>query len=795
MNRTLIYPDYKKDDLHFRDILAEINNYCRSDLAREKINLLRPLNHADTIRRFLQQTEECMNAVTTDHAPDIAELNDILPHISYLRIKNYIFPAEELLEIINLLRQRKSIEPFIKDAEWARTFPLLHEFLDGEFPPGELMKFIDEKFDEKGELRENASSELISISRAINAKQSEIDRSFKTIVKKYRDQGILHDTEESIRNGRRVITIDSNYKRQISGIFHDESASGKTTFIEPGEMIPLNNELFNLFNEREKEIKRLLRLTADKIRDISDLLPEFQNKMIWYEVMYAKAKYALSIQARVPSVVDDSQIKIVNGRHPILYRKNMQEYKNTVPFTLELMGEQRVLLVSGPNAGGKSILLKAVGLLQMMVQAGIPVPVDMSSEFGIFTKFFIDIGDQQSVEDDLSTYSSHLTNMNIALKKSDKRSLILFDEFGTGTDPQMGGAIAQAILQQLMRRNVYGLITTHYGNLKGFAAKHKNIVNGALLFNDKELAPTYRLKIGEPGSSYAYEIARNIGLPEHLIKQARKIAGVQVSDIDDLLHKLQQESRRIEEKTLELENREKLLDNLSNTYNHLQEELEIRRKRMKMEAKENALQYLLTQKKELSELINKVREEENIRQAEELQKRIAEEQVKLVEDIRTMEDQVLQSDESSGTIEEGSYVKMRKGEGLTGQVEWIRGKTAMVIFGNLRMEVRLKDLKLIPKTIDIRKGTSGHVYEKATNIQSKLDIRGLDKREAMDLLEAFLDKAIIADLLSVEIIHGKGTGVLRELTREISQQYKDIKEIEHPPAEYGGIGKTIITFG
>lgn len=794
MSRVQIYPHSGNIDLQFHEILREIKRYCLSELTLNKIDNIYPGTHVGTINKFLTQTEECMQALETDNAPEIIKLADVKPYLSSLHISDYILPPEHLIHIIKLLRHRIRVKVLIEDKGWQEQYPMLHELLQGPFPPVELLTLIDSIFDENGNIKEDASPELIKIQGKIISKQSEINRSFKSIVKSYREMDVLTDTEESIRSGRRVISIAVTHKRTVNGILHDESSSGKTLFIEPQEIIPLNNDLFHLFLEKEKEIKRLHKLVTARIADIVDNIPVFQNIMTWYELIYAKAKYSMSINGRVPVLRNKNEMHIQNARHPILYLKNKKTGIPTVPFSLDLNDTGRVLLVSGPNAGGKSILLKSIGLIQLMVQSGIPVPLDSSSEIGVFQKFFVDIGDQQSVDDDLSTYSSHLTNMKVALQKADKHSMILLDEYGAGTDPQVGGAIAESILEQLMVKHVYGVITTHYSNLKSFASSHSHILNGAMLFDNTELKPTYQLEIGRPGSSYAFEIAKNIGLPKHTINRARKIVGAGLTDVDDLLIELQEEKARLEGKLLDIEKRERQLDKLTLTYNHLQSELEIRRKRMKMEAKENALQFLATQKKELDSLIRKIKENKNLAEAEKLKKRIKEKQQHTVHDVREIEEELIETDKTSGNIEIGSYVKMRKGEGLTGEVEAVMNNVARVIIGNMQMEVKLKDLKLINEPITIGKRTTQHNIELNLKVESKIDIRGLDKKNATDVLEKFFDKVIMADLPSVEVIHGKGTGALRKLTSNVLKQYKDVEEISHPPAEEGGIGKSIVKF-
>ena len=499
----------------------------------------------------------------------------------------------------------------------------------------------------------------------------------------------------------------------------------------------------------------------------------------------------------MPKLVDKPTLSIRQGYHPLLYLKNKQLNKVTVPFTLELLHDNRILMLSGPNAGGKSITMKSVGLLQLMVQSGMLPPVDDQSEMGVFDNIFADIGDQQSIEDDLSTYSSRLENMRVFLEKADKRTLVLIDEFGSGTDPKIGGAIAESILERLNSRKISGVITTHYSNLKIFAFKTQGIVNGSMHFDKDSLSPTYELKVGRPGSSYAFEIAEKSGLPEDVLSYARRRTGKSTQAVDQLLVDLQREKQEVEEQLEQMKQREKHLDKLIRNYEQLHLDLEVRRKRMKLESKELALQQTAKDNREFEQLIREIREEKNLEKAKELAAQVKEDRRELASEVTALREDIYytppQKKEKERGIQVGDHVRMRTG-GATGTVESIEKNKAVVLMGQMRMTIKVRDLQPANAPLEVQSTRSVQTDTVAQNatFESKIDIRGMRMEEALQVIEDFVDQALISNTTNLKVIHGKGNGTLRQVVRQKLKEYNVKMDVRHPEPEQGGDGVTLV---
>ena len=631
----------------------------------------------------------------------------------------------------------------------------------------ELGKAIDKVVDENGNIKPDASPALLKIRRLMSSKMQELDKKFRSLINDFRKKGYLADTVESMRNGRRVFAVLAEHKRKIRGIIHDESASGKTVFIEPDPIIEINNDLFDLENEEKREIYKILKELSALLRPHGPQLYNFQRIMVHYDVIQAKSSFAGRINAIKPKVKDVPTLHTMEGYHPLLLLKNKALAKKTVPFTLTLHEPNRILVLSGPNAGGKSITMKSVGLLQLMMQSGLLVPVDEKSEMGIFHSLFADIGDQQSIEDDLSTYSSRLQNMRVFLEKANKRTLILIDEFGSGTDPKTGGAIAEAILKELNHRKVFGVITTHYSNLKMFAYKTKGIVNGSMVFDKDDLKPTYEMRVGKPGSSYAFEIAQSSGLSKKVLSYARHKTGKNERAVDELLVDLQKDKQSLEAELAKMKAKEAKLEKLIRTYETMYKDLEFKKKKFKLEAKEQSLQEKAGSNKDFEKLIREIREEKNLEKAKELAAKVKEERKELASEVSGLREDIYykptEAAHAKKEIEVGDFVKLRTG-GATGKVESINKNKAVVIMGLMKMTANLRDLLPANEPLDIKRGKSVNVktLEDKVEFESKLDIRGLRRDEALKVLEVFVDKAIMSSATHLRIVHGKGDGVLRK---------------------------------
>ena len=527
---------------------------------------------------------------------------------------------------------------------------------------------------------------------------------------------------------------------------------------------------------------------------------QYQEIMVYFDVVQAKARLAVRMKAELPQMLDQPSFEIYEGYHPLLLLKNSQSGKKTIPFDLRLDGNNRILVLSGPNAGGKSITMKSTGLLQLMAQSGLLIPVHKRTQLGIFHNFFADIGDQQSIEDDLSTYSSRLANMRMFLEHADERTLVVIDEFGSGTDPQIGGAIAEAILWELNYRKVFGVITTHYSNLKIFAFKSKGILNGSMVFDKENLAPTYELKVGRPGSSYAFEIAEKSGLGGKVLDYAKNRVGKNEKAVDQLLIDLQREKQEVEEELKGLKDRQEKLDKLMKSYESMQRDLDFRRKRMKLEAKEQDLQKTSQDNKDLEKLVRELREARNLEQAMEAAAKARESKKQLAEQVTQLREEVYYSPESrpknERPVKKGDFVKLVAG-GATGKVDSIKGDKVIVEVGLMRMTLNIRDVIFSNPTIDLRqsKSVQSDVIQRSAAFYPRIDIRGVRYEEALKMVEDFMDQALITSSNHLQIVHGKGNGTLRNAVRSKLREYQNVEmEIRHPEPEGGGDGVTLIEF-
>lgn len=785
------------EKLEFDKILLLVEEYCFGVRGREAVQGIRPLDSLDAIDRQLTELDEYRVSLEKKDYFPIGVYEEIAEELRMLEIEGFVLPEEGLQKLNVLLLFTRDIFKFFT-AVRQEVYPQLYNIIRPLQFNEALLQAIEKVIDEEGNIRPDASPALQKIRRHIQSKYRELDRQFKVIIDEYRRKGWLTDNVETIRNNRRVLSTPAEHKRKIRGIIHDESSTGRTAFIEPEGVIDINNDIFDLQQEEKREIYRILRDLSATIRPYLSDLHAYRDLIVRFDVIQAKAKLGLKLNGVKPRIKYEPHLGIIKGRHPLLYLKNKELDRKTIPFDLTLYGKNRILVLSGPNAGGKSITMKGVGLIQLMFQCGLLIPVDPMTEMGVFTKLFADIGDQQSLENDLSTYSSRLENARVFLEYADDNTLVLIDEFGSGTDPKIGGAIAESILFELNRRKIYGLITTHYSNLKVFAFKTAGLVNGSMHFDKDNLAPSYELKVGRPGSSYAFEIASKSGLPGRVLKYARKRIGSNERAVDDLLVDLQREKQEVEEKLKSLSDKQAMLDRLTKTYEQLHKDLEFRRKRLKLDVKEQALQQVAQENKELERLVRELREEKNLEKAKKVALEIRSTRKDLSELVTELREDVYHGDESGPAtedrpIQEGDFVRMVSG-GATGQVVDLDRKTATVLMGEMRMRIKLRDLQLARSPIEIKSTKSIHSdVDYAARFDSKIDIRGMRFVEAVKVVEEFIDQALLADVSNLRIVHGKGNGSLRKAVRQKLREYKIPMEVTHAAAEAGGDGVTLVS--
>ncbi|MEM9835558.1 MAG: endonuclease MutS2 [Bacteroidota bacterium] len=781
------------ESLEFDKVLELLEANCYGEQGRERVRELAPMTDARLIERRLDEVAEFKQGLEDKQMMQLGVYESIAEELRQLEVEGYVLAEAGLQKINNQLLQTRDIFKFFEKVIRQEAYTHLFDIIRPIVFEGELVKEIERVIDAEGNIRPDASPELQRVRRLIGSKQRELDRVFKSTIEQLRKKGWLTDSVESIRNGRRVLSVPSEHKRKIRGIIHDESSTGRTAFIEPESVININNDIFDLEQEERREIYRILRDLSAKLRPYTQQMTIYGELLVTYDVIQAKAQLARKLKAERPKVNPNPHLGILKGRHPLLYLKNKQIGRKTVPFDLQLFGKNRMLVLSGPNAGGKSISMKSVGLLQLMLQCGMLVPADAESEMGVFTQLFTDIGDQQSLEDDLSTYSSRLTNAKHFLESANDSTLVLIDEFGSGTDPKIGGAIAEAILDQLHYRKVFGVITTHYSNLKIFAFKTKGIVNGSMHFDKDTLSPTYELQVGRPGSSYAFEIAAKTGLPGRVMKYARKRVGKQEGAVDQLLIDLQREKQETEEELARLRDKQKTLDNLTRTYEQLHKDLEVRRKRLKLEAKEQALQETARHNKELEQVVRELREEKNLEKARAKAKEIRESRQSLNEQVTDLRESIYYQPQAKPVeFKIGMTVKLRVG-GATGVIESLDKNRAIVQVGDLRMTVKTRDLETAKEQMDIRRtrSVSSDVNRVAT-FENRLDVRGMRFEEVLATTEAFVDRALMANAGTLRIVHGKGTGALKRAVHQKLREYRGNIKLSHPPREAGGDGVTLV---
>ena len=688
-----------------------------------------------------------------------------------------------------------------------------------------LVESIDTIIDKFGKIKDNASPTLARIRSEIASTLNGISRSLQSILRSAQTEGFVEkDVAPTMRDGRLMIPVAPAFKRKIKGIVHDESASGKTVFIEPEVVVEANNRVRELESDERREIVRILTEFTDQVRPIApDILNSYEF-LADIDFIRAKALFADELQAIKPQFEDKRQMDWARAIHPLLYLSLKKQGKSVVPLDIELTEEKRILLISGPNAGGKSVCLKTVGLLQYMLQCGLLIPLHESSRTGLFSKIFIDIGDEQSIENDLSTYSSHLMNMKFFVKNCDERTILLIDEFGSGTEPQIGGAIAEALLDRFNRNKSFGVITTHYQNLKHFAEEAEGIVNGAMLYDRHLMRPLFTLSIGNPGSSFAIEIARKIGLPEEVIADASEKVGADYINMDKYLQDIVRDKRYWENKRQNVRQQEKRLEEITARYEKELAAINQQRKEIILEAKNEAQRLLTESNARIENTIREIKEA----QAEKEQTKLArqslrdfsseisatqDENEKLAREMakikarnerknkRQKEEKPKSFDKE--TIREGDLVRL-KGQTSAGNVLSISGKQAVVAFGMIKSTIKLEQLekvsnnqikKEIPKSTFISEKTQDEMHEKKLHFKQEIDVRGMRGDEALQTVTYFIDDAIQVGASKVRILHGTGSGILRQLIRDYLSSVPGVRRYHDEHVQFGGAGITVVELG
>ena len=859
----MIYPDNFEQKIGFNEIRTMLRERCLSTLGKEQVEKMGFSDHAETVNEWLMQVREFRQLISEVEDFPLQYFYDVRESIVRIRIENTHLEENELFDLRRSLSTIESIVKILNHSDeddshaeendgWRRekiyTYPALHRLAKDVITFPQIIQRIDQILDKYGKIRDNATPELLQIRRELAKTEGSISRTLYSILRSAQSEGVVEkDVTPTLRDGRLVIPVIPTLKKKIKGIVHDESATGKTVFIEPTEVVEANNRVRELEGEERKEIIRILTNFTNKVRPYVREMMDSYRFLAKIDLIQAKAKIAEIFKAIEPEVEDHPHIDWIRAIHPLLQISLEKKGEKVVPLDIILTQEKRILIISGPNAGGKSVCLKTVGLLQYMLQCGLSIPVSERSKTGVFQNIMIDIGDEQSLENDLSTYSSHLLNMKNMMRAANNSTIILIDEFGTGTEPGIGGAIAEAVLDKFCKQQAYGVITTHYQNLKHFADSHEGVANGAMLYDRHEMKALFQLAIGRPGSSFAIEIARKIGLPEEVIKEASDIVGSEYIQSDKYLQDIVRDKRYWENKRQSIHQREKDMEKTISKYESDIEEIEKSRKQILAKAKQQAEELLKESNKKIENAIREIREnqaekEETKRIRQELDafkqemqeidtkdnddkiarkiaqiqqrkerhaKRKAEKaqnQEKAAAALRNAQNK--SQAESNKELKEGDTVRI-KGLTTVGKIESISGDMATAIFGGMKTKMRLSRLEHATastekdKTEERKENLASYGISKETrktidahksNFHQDLDVRGMRGDEALNAVQHFIDDAILVGMPRVRILHGKGNGILRQLIRQYVSSIPNVVHYADEHVQFGGAGITVVDF-
>lgn len=829
----MIYPANFESKIGFDRIRALIAERCNTEAARAKLDEHRFSSRREVVENRIASADEMRTIIQMEHEFPNEEFCDLTALIAKVRVEGTFLDLEEAVLLARALRQVDAISRFIRSRERA-VYPTLHRLTEDVISLEAIANHIDSLIDRFGQMRDSASDELYRIRRAIREREGQASKRLQQVLQAAKSAGIVEaDATLSIRDGRAVIPVSAGNKRKLNGFVQGESATGKTVFIEPVEVVELNNELRELEYAERREIVRILSELTDRIRPEIDTIEASADYLATIDMLRAKGRFAAENGCVRPIVSLDGRMELRTARHPLLAIALAKEKKSVVPLDMVLNGEKRILVISGPNAGGKSVCLKTVGLLQYMFQCGFPIPCGENSELPLFESIFIDIGDEQSIDNDLSTYSSHLMNMKNMLSGASSRTLVLIDEFGTGTEPIMGGAIAEAILEQLVERGTYGVITTHYSNIKYFASNHEGVENGAMMFDVQNIRPLFRLEMGKPGSSFAVEIARKIGLPEQIIRTASEKAGSDHINIERQLREIARDRRYWEQKRDRIRIADRKVEELETSYAEQLSRIKAERQQIIREAKEEAQRLIADANRQIENTIRTIRES----QAEKELTRLARKELDDVRE-RTARDEAAEAERSARVdremerierrrqrreerkaaggksesaevvekqiprvIEVGTKVRIKNQDGV-GEVQEVKGKKATVAFGHILTTVALDRLEAVSnaeykrqtRPTTARTVVSVDVSQRKLNFKDNIDVRGMRAVDALEAVQSFIDDAIMVGIGSVSILHGKGTGALKEEIRRYLRTVPDVATAADEHADRGGAGITIVTF-
>jgi DNA mismatch repair protein MutS2 len=806
----MVYPTTFEQKIGFDQIRNLVSQRCISPLGLKFVQKIRMSTKIDTIRMMLEQVEEMRQIMLFDSHFPAQDYFDLGEEIALLKLEGSHIDTESLARLKSMLKTIEQIIGYVRKRE-TEKYPHLIALVDHlNFDPT-LIPMLDRIVDDKGNIRDNASPELHQIRRSIGQLTQNAAKKIRQILRSSKQESIVADDAEiTIRNGRLVIPVPAAFKRKLRGFIHDESATGQTVFIEPEAVFDDNNEIRDLQNAERREIIRILIEVSDALRPTLGDIESMQLFLGLIDFLRAKAKLAIEILAVKPIINEFASIEWKKAIHPLLYLNFKPQKKTVVAQDITLTQKERILIISGPNAGGKSVTLKTVGLIQYMFQCGFLVPVNELSEFGVFKSIFLDMGDEQSIDNDLSTYSSHLKNMMVMISESNRQSLFLIDEFGTGTEPTLGGAMAEAVLEKLIANQSFGIVTTHFGNLKLVADQHPEVKNAAMLFDIEEMKPLYILKIGKPGSSFTFEIAKKIGFPETVLEHARQITGYDRIDYEQRLQQLETELYTITEQKKQLNSADETLAELIERYNNKNSELEQLRREAIHEAKAEAREIVKSANKIIENTIFEIRQSQADKEkVKTIRKKVEDFTQTLAEEPapKSISKKKTDTKETPKPINPELLKPLAKGDnvlllGMDAKAEVIdlKGDEVTVSLNGVIFRTELRKVEKISrsesKKISRNPNAAQSVYqrmiEKSTTFKTTLDLRGKRAEEALTETERLIDDAILLSIKELRILHGKGNGILRQLIRKQLSTNDNVAKFYDEKIEFGGDGITVV---
>jgi len=756
-------------------------------MGRQMVDRIQVMNNFDQISKFLGQANEFKNILKNDDALPIHHFFDIKALANKARIEGVFLSEEEFYQVHASLTTVFAVIAYFNEREG--LYPNLEALFEHLPIEKAIIKKIDMVIDQKGKIRPNASRDLQDITSGIARAEQEARKKIDQVFKNASSNGWTADGSLTVRDGRLCIPLLAENKRKLKGFIHDESASGQTVYMEPEEVFTLNNRIRDLEFDRRREIIKILTALTDELRPYVPLLLSYHSLLTKLDFVRAKALFAIDIEAEMPQLINEASIKLTNARHPLLLLNFKKEHKTVVPLNVQIDEHTRIVVVSGPNAGGKSVCMKTVGLLQTMVQAGLLISASEASVVGVFKQLFVDIGDDQSLESDLSTYSAHLSKMKEFVEQANGKTLVLIDEFGTGTDPQFGGPIAEAVLESLNHKKVKGMVTTHYSNLKIFASHTEGIENASMLFNNVEMKPLYMLEVGKPGSSYAFEIAQKIGLPQNVLNLAKNKISAGQKKVDTLLVDLEREKKEIYDTRIALEKQQRQVNALLAENEALKSYLEENKKALIRDAKDQAKNIILNANKLVENTISEIKSSN----ADKEKTRVLRENLNTELQKNTVKPVAAKPLPDSEEIKPGDWVKLTDSE-TTGQVIEIIKDNVVIAIGDLRTVAKKKRvIKVAKSTVpkEIRRNYNNQTGDFAV-FNPEIDVRGMRTEDALSNIERLFDRALMMGFGNLKIIHGKGDGILRKMIRQYLKKYEQVDRMEDEHADRGGDGITYV---